>query len=158
MSATYELVRSGSGQQGIICRWCGHISYHPEDVRQKYCGFCHVFHPVASAPVCVSVQLVQAPVQAPASTVEIFEQAMEAQGYVKGTNESGGTIWTHSTAEDVGRLLARIGDLETAIRRAIESAEEQRIHIHRGTDEEREFVTILRQAIGEVDGAEETSP
>ncbi len=28
----------------IRCRRCGHTSYHPEDVRQRYCGACHRFH------------------------------------------------------------------------------------------------------------------
>jgi ribosomal protein L37E len=28
----------------ITCPQCGRTSYHPEDVRQKYCGACHQFH------------------------------------------------------------------------------------------------------------------
>jgi hypothetical protein len=28
----------------ITCPQCGRTSYHPEDVRQRYCGSCHQFH------------------------------------------------------------------------------------------------------------------
>src|SRR4051794_6113573 len=28
-------------QPSIICPRCGRESYHPEDIRQKYCGYCH---------------------------------------------------------------------------------------------------------------------
>jgi hypothetical protein len=28
----------------ITCCTCGQMSSHPEDVRQRYCGYCHVFH------------------------------------------------------------------------------------------------------------------
>lgn len=28
----------------ITCPQCGMTSYHPEDVRHKYCGNCHEFH------------------------------------------------------------------------------------------------------------------
>jgi len=28
----------------IRCPRCGRVSYHPEDVRQRYCGACHAFH------------------------------------------------------------------------------------------------------------------
>lgn len=28
----------------IVCPRCGRTSYHPEDVRQRYCGNCHQFH------------------------------------------------------------------------------------------------------------------
>jgi ribosomal protein S27AE len=30
--------------KAITCRRCGRTSYHPEDVRQVYCGACHLFH------------------------------------------------------------------------------------------------------------------
>ncbi len=39
----YSLVREGD-RTGIRCQTCGFTSWHPEDVRQKYCGNCHVFH------------------------------------------------------------------------------------------------------------------
>lgn len=32
------------GGKSITCHVCGKTSWHPEDVRNKYCGFCHVFH------------------------------------------------------------------------------------------------------------------
>jgi len=28
----------------ITCPNCGRTSYHPEDVRLRYCGHCHVYH------------------------------------------------------------------------------------------------------------------
>jgi len=35
----------------FTCPRCGRVSYHPEDVRQRYCGACHVWHvDVADAP------------------------------------------------------------------------------------------------------------
>lgn len=39
-----EAIREREGQTGICCHTCGFVSYHPEDVRQRYCGHCHVFH------------------------------------------------------------------------------------------------------------------
>jgi ribosomal protein L37E len=30
--------------QRITCHLCGRTSHHPEDVRQRYCANCHVFH------------------------------------------------------------------------------------------------------------------
>tara|TARA_Y100000310_G_scaffold194428_2_gene194407 strand:+ start:3674 stop:4105 length:432 start_codon:yes stop_codon:yes gene_type:complete len=40
---TYELVED-RGSPGIKCLRCNRTSYHPEDVRQRYCGYCHEFH------------------------------------------------------------------------------------------------------------------
>ena len=37
----YEIVEEG---QAIKCLTCGMTSWHPEDVRHRYCGNCHVFH------------------------------------------------------------------------------------------------------------------
>lgn len=33
-----------SGQQAIVCLCCGLGSPNPNDVAQKYCGFCHEWH------------------------------------------------------------------------------------------------------------------
>jgi ribosomal protein L37E len=30
--------------QSITCHVCGRTSYNPNDVQEKYCGFCRVFH------------------------------------------------------------------------------------------------------------------
>jgi ribosomal protein L37E len=38
---TYRI--SGDGKS-ITCLRCGLTSWHPEDVRQVYCGNCHRFH------------------------------------------------------------------------------------------------------------------
>jgi hypothetical protein len=39
--STYELVEEG---KAIKCLLCELTSYHPEDVRQHYCGRCRLFH------------------------------------------------------------------------------------------------------------------
>ena len=31
-------------QKGITCLTCGKTSYHPEDIKNLYCGFCNKFH------------------------------------------------------------------------------------------------------------------
>lgn len=46
---TYRLVRTPGHDAvpeivGIQCLFCGLTSWHPEDVRELYCGHCHVFH------------------------------------------------------------------------------------------------------------------
>jgi hypothetical protein len=44
---TYELaypLRQSLGSLAIRCLICGMISYHPEDVRHRYCANCHRFH------------------------------------------------------------------------------------------------------------------
>jgi hypothetical protein len=28
----------------ITCPRCGKTSYHPQDIAEKYCGYCHQFH------------------------------------------------------------------------------------------------------------------
>jgi len=30
--------------QAIKCLTCEHTSWHPEDVKQRFCGYCKVFH------------------------------------------------------------------------------------------------------------------
>lgn len=32
------------GRHDITCRLCSMTSYHPVDIRQRYCGHCHLFH------------------------------------------------------------------------------------------------------------------
>lgn len=38
----YTLVGVDPGV-GIRCETCGHTSWNPNDVAQRYCGYCHVF-------------------------------------------------------------------------------------------------------------------
>ena len=38
---TYDIVHDG---RAIRCRMCGHVSYHPRDVDERYCVKCGVFH------------------------------------------------------------------------------------------------------------------
>jgi ribosomal protein S27AE len=42
---TYQIITDDKGDPiAIKCLKCGLTSHHPEDVRQRYCGKCHVFH------------------------------------------------------------------------------------------------------------------
>lgn len=41
MSDAYQLVDGG---RAIRCLKCGTTSHNPTDVRERYCGFCRVFH------------------------------------------------------------------------------------------------------------------
>lgn len=45
-SLTYKLVYQDSGGVAVAirCKGCGLVSHHPDDVAQRYCAFCHVFH------------------------------------------------------------------------------------------------------------------
>lgn len=39
--------RAGRNKQGvpyIHCYGCGNTSYHPKDIEEAYCGYCHKFH------------------------------------------------------------------------------------------------------------------
>jgi hypothetical protein len=42
----YLIIEGGTqtGATSITCFTCGRTSYHPDDVRQRFCGHCHVFH------------------------------------------------------------------------------------------------------------------
>ena len=50
---TYRIASDG---RSITCLVCGRTSWHPEDVRQLYCGYCHQFHTLNS----LTKQLVKA--------------------------------------------------------------------------------------------------
>ncbi len=42
---TYALSESEkTGQEQIMCLNCGRVSHNPNDVANKYCGHCHIFH------------------------------------------------------------------------------------------------------------------
>ena len=44
---TYFITTAGSTlgfMLKITCLTCGRTSYHPKDVENKYCGYCHKFH------------------------------------------------------------------------------------------------------------------
>lgn len=38
------IIHSLDGQEGIECQCCGRTSWHPDDVKYRYCGFCHTDH------------------------------------------------------------------------------------------------------------------
>ena len=41
--STYAIGERG-GQAAIMCLCCGLGSNHPDDIANRYCGFCHEFH------------------------------------------------------------------------------------------------------------------
>jgi hypothetical protein len=45
---SYQLVSLVSGEQGILCRTCGLVSWNPHDVEEKYCGKCCDWHQATS--------------------------------------------------------------------------------------------------------------
>jgi len=50
----YQLGKNDLGEPYIQCLTCKLKSYHPEDIRHRYCGFCKVFHD-AFAPGVVTL-------------------------------------------------------------------------------------------------------
>lgn len=40
----YTITRNHLGEYAITCHKCDRISYNKNDVENRYCGFCHVFH------------------------------------------------------------------------------------------------------------------
>lgn len=45
----YHFVQ-GPHATGITCHACNKTSYHPQDVKERYCGGCHVFHQGGADP------------------------------------------------------------------------------------------------------------
>lgn len=43
LEAAWERARKRISPQGFTCPVCHKTSYHPEDVRNQYCGNCHEF-------------------------------------------------------------------------------------------------------------------
>jgi hypothetical protein len=39
----FQIVERTNGQRGILHRVCGLLSWNPQDVEHRYCGFCHEF-------------------------------------------------------------------------------------------------------------------
>jgi len=48
MPATFTL-RAGPDRPAIRCLLCGSVSELPADVRERYCGRCHLFHDAVTA-------------------------------------------------------------------------------------------------------------
>jgi hypothetical protein len=42
-AATYEIIATAKGHS-IRCLLCKRISANPSDVKEHYCGDCHIFH------------------------------------------------------------------------------------------------------------------
>jgi hypothetical protein len=43
----YDLVVTETADRlhlAIRCHKCQKVSYHPKDIKERYCGHCHVFH------------------------------------------------------------------------------------------------------------------
>jgi hypothetical protein len=45
---TFTIVNNSYGQKGIKCLLCNRTSWNPNDVENKYCGNCHLFHDFAT--------------------------------------------------------------------------------------------------------------
>lgn len=45
------LHENGDGSPWIMCLDCQRKSYHPEDIKQRYCGNCHKFHPPVNGEI-----------------------------------------------------------------------------------------------------------
>lgn len=47
-NATYKIFTvkdsQGKEQKGIECLGCGKLSYNPNDIKYRYCGYCNRFH------------------------------------------------------------------------------------------------------------------
>ena len=41
---TFTIQTDAYGNRWIRCLRCGMGSYNPNDIEQKYCGACHIFH------------------------------------------------------------------------------------------------------------------
>lgn len=41
---SFSVNQHEDGHLSITCHLCGRTSHHPQDVDNKYCSFCHVFH------------------------------------------------------------------------------------------------------------------
>lgn len=46
----YIIEIAENGRASITCRHCGHVSWNPKDVAEKYCAACHVFHEELPSP------------------------------------------------------------------------------------------------------------
>ena len=44
MHFTTFTIQWSEGKQSITCLLCHHTSYNSNDVAQRYCGYCHLFH------------------------------------------------------------------------------------------------------------------
>lgn len=51
MDITYAIDVDDRGESYFECYLCDLRSYHPDDIRHKYCGFCCVFHEVLVVPI-----------------------------------------------------------------------------------------------------------
>lgn len=40
----FALQRKIEEEPSITCPKCGRTSYHPKDIEERYCGFCHEWH------------------------------------------------------------------------------------------------------------------
>lgn len=41
---SFEISKNSSEQEFIKCLKCGLKSFHPVDIKKKYCANCHIFH------------------------------------------------------------------------------------------------------------------
>jgi len=99
----------------ITCPRCGRVSSHPEDVRQRYCGACHVWHvDVADAPAVQDAvdALVEAALPDPAAmtraeALEEFERRYRVRVVLE-VEHAGRSAWIRGAT--MAPALEELGD------------------------------------------------
>jgi hypothetical protein len=39
----FQILEDEAGRPAILCKGCTRVSWHPQDVQHRYCGYCHEF-------------------------------------------------------------------------------------------------------------------
>lgn len=52
---TFRSVLGKHQGPGIECRFCNLASFHPNDIQNKYCGYCNIFHDDISEVLTLAV-------------------------------------------------------------------------------------------------------
>lgn len=52
---TFRMVLGKHQGPGIECRFCNLASFHPNDIQNKYCGYCDIFHDDISEVLTLAV-------------------------------------------------------------------------------------------------------
>lgn len=64
------MIKTVDGQKGIQCLLCGLTSFNYNDITNKYCGHCHIFHE-DSLPADKEKEIVRAIEEAIARAVKV---------------------------------------------------------------------------------------
>jgi ribosomal protein L37E len=94
--------------RAITCRRCGLTSHNPNDVAQRYCGRCHVFHEDPRQPVFATARKVLDHLAAAKEELDAIEQRRRLD---KAPSEQ-----RVEEAEKIATLRASLARLEATIR------------------------------------------